>query len=142
MSKKGYTLIELVVVLALLAMVATMVIPRIHLWTDHYLDSISRQLTYDIRFVKNQNMTQPMKTYQLQLLDSGYLVRYSDGLPVLKKRVELREHYRISYYQPTVWFNANGTPKQAQTIRVINHKTGRFREITINVNSGRILLYD
>ncbi|MDP3387504.1 MAG: prepilin-type N-terminal cleavage/methylation domain-containing protein [Eubacteriales bacterium] len=142
MNKKGYTLVELILVLAILGIILLISMPTISNANDAYLNNFARQLLYDIRFVKNMNMTEPMKSFNMVLLEDGYQVRYANPMPAFHKVVDLRDQYSISFYENSVWFNANGTPRRAQTIRIINNKTGRYREITINVNTGRILLYE
>ncbi|MBV1757000.1 MAG: prepilin-type N-terminal cleavage/methylation domain-containing protein [Dethiosulfatibacter sp.] len=142
MNKKGYTLIELILVLAILGIILLISMPTISNINDTYLNNFARQLLYDIRFVKNMNMTEPVKSYNMVLLADGYQVRYANPMPAFHKVVDLRDQYSISFYENSVWFNANGTPRRAQTITIFNNKTGKFREITINVNTGRILLYE
>ncbi len=142
LNKKGYTLIELILVLAILGIILLISMPTISNINDTYLNNFARQLLYDIRFVKNMNMTEPVKSYNMVLLADGYQVRYANPMPAFHKVVDLRDQYSISFYENSVWFNANGTPRRAQTITIFNNKTGKFREITINVNTGRILLYE
>lgn len=142
LNEKGYTLIELVLVLAILGIILLISMPTISNINDTYLNHFSRQLLYDIRYVKNMNMAEPMKSYNMVLLGDGYQVRYADPMPAFHKVVDLRDNYSLSFYDSTVWFNANGTPRRAQTIKILNNSTGRYREITINVNTGRILLYE
>ena len=142
LNEKGYTLIELVLVLAILGIILLISMPTISNINDAYLNHFSRQLLYDIRYVKNMNMAEPMKSYNMVLLGDGYQVRYADPMPAFHKVVDLRDNYSLSFYDSTVWFNANGTPRRAQTIKILNNSTGRYREITINVNTGRILLYE
>lgn len=142
LNEKGYTLIELVLVLAILGIILLISMPTISNINDAYLNHFSRQLLYDIRYVKNMNMAEPMKSYNMVLLGDGYQVRYTDPMPAFHKVVDLRDNYSLSFYDSTVWFNANGTPRRAQTIKILNNSTGRYREITINVNTGRILLYE
>ena len=142
LNEKGYTLIELVVVLDILGIILLISMPTISNINDTYLNHFSRQLLYDIRYVKNMNMAEPMKSYNMVLLGDGYQVRYADPMPAYHKVVDLRDNYSLSFYDSTVWFNANGTPRRAQTIKILNNSTGRYREITINVNTGRILLYE
>ncbi len=142
LNKKGYTLIELILVLAILGIILRISMPTISNINDAYLNNFARQMLYDIRFVKNMNMTEPIKSYNMVLLEDGYQVRYANPMPTFYKVVDLREQYSISFFEDTIWFNANGTPGRAQTIKLFNNDTGNYREITINVNTGRILLYE
>jgi prepilin-type N-terminal cleavage/methylation domain-containing protein len=141
--QKGYTLIEIVCVLAILGIICMILLPGISFIDSFYLDSISRDLLYDIRMVKNYNMSEPLKSYKILLTDYSYNVRGNVGqMASVIKSVELKKNYQIEYFAADVWFNANGTPKQAQTITIRNKSTGRYRYITINPNTGRILLYE
>jgi hypothetical protein len=88
-------------------------------------------------------MSEPLKSYKILLTDYSYNVRGNVGqMASVIKSVELKKNYQIEYFAADVWFNANGTPKQAQTITIRNKSTGRYRYITINPNTGRILLYE
>jgi len=125
-GQKGYTLIELICVLSLIGIIGLISLPKISYIHDFHLDSISNALLYDIRMIKMKDMSEPKKSY----------------MPSLLRKVTLDSHYRISFSHPNVWFNANGTPKHAQTITITNTVTGKNRMITINPNTGRILLYE
>ncbi len=141
-AKKGYTLIELVLVMMLLSLLLAMVVPKLHTAHDYYLDALAKELLYDIRFVKVMNMTEPTKSYSILLREDGYMIKYADPMPKVYKRLETKPGYCLYYYDHHVQFNANGSPIRAQTINIHNVHTSKHRKITINVNTGRILLYD
>ncbi|MBN2287463.1 MAG: type II secretion system protein [Tissierellales bacterium] len=142
-GQKGYTLIELICVLSLIGIIGLISLPKISYIHDFHLDSISNALLYDIRMIKMKDMSEPKKSYQILLTDKAYQIRYNKGtMPSLLRKVTLDSHYRISFSHPNVWFNANGTPKHAQTITITNTVTGKNHMITINPNTGRILLYE
>jgi len=142
MDKRGFTLVELLVVLAIMAVIAVIAVPRLPI-DRFYLDSVSKDLVYDIRFVKNMDMAEPDKLYNIVLLSDGYRIKYSNPMPKYSKLVDLKNGYTISFNKSQdVMFNANGTPKNAQTITILHTSTGNKREITIVPNTGRILLIE
>lgn len=150
MDKRGFTLVELLVALGLMSVIAMIVIPRLP-YDSFYLDSIAENLVYDIRYVKNIDMAEPDKSCNIMLSNDlnhydhcSYSVRMTENImSKVVKKVDFRKGYTISYnVGPDIMFNANGTPKHAQTITILHKSTGNYREITIVPNTGRILLLE
>ena len=150
MDKRGFTLVELIVVLAIMSIIALIAIPRLP-FDSFYLDSISQDMVYDIRYVKNMDMAEPDKSCYIMLSNDlshydncFYSLRMTENvMSRIVKKVDLRKGYTVSYnVSPDIMFNANGTPKHAQTITILHTSTGHYREITIVPNTGRILLLE
>lgn len=141
MESKGFTLIELICIIALLGIIALISFPRINGMNDNYLDSISKELLYDIRFVRNQNMSEPSKSYNLVMTNNSYYIKMSNPLPKIVKTKSLKDNYSLAYNQEqTLIFNVYGAPNKGQTITVMNTLNNHYREITIIPNTGRIQL--
>jgi|LGVF01.2.fsa_nt_gb prepilin-type N-terminal cleavage/methylation domain-containing protein len=150
MDKKGFTLVELVVVLGLMSVIVMIAIPKLSI-DGFYLDSVAEELVCDIRYVKNMDMAEPVKSCSIMLSNDlehydhcFYSVRMTENvMNRIVRKVDLRKGYEINYnVSPDIMFNANGTPKHAQTITILHQSTGNFREITIVPNTGRILLLE
>jgi prepilin-type N-terminal cleavage/methylation domain-containing protein len=150
MDKRGFTLVELVVVLGLMSVIAMIAIPKLPI-DGFYLDSVAEELVCDIRYVKNMDMAEPVKSFNIMLSNDlehnnccFYCVRMTEKvMNRIVRKVDLRKGYVINYnVSPKIMFNANGTPKQAQTITILHKSTGNFRDITIVPNTGRILLLE
>jgi prepilin-type N-terminal cleavage/methylation domain-containing protein len=150
MDKRGFTLVELLVVLAIMAVIAVIAIPKLP-FDSFYLDSIAQDMVYNIRYVKNMDMAEPDKSCSIMLSNDltnydhcFYSLRMTENImPKVVKKVNLRKGYTISYnVSPDIMFNANGTPKHAQTITILHTSTGNKREITIVPYTGRILLLE
>lgn len=150
MDKRGLTLVELLVVLALMSIIAIIGLPRLP-FDSFYLDSLAQDLVYDIRYVKNIDMSEPDKSCSIMLSNDlshydncFYTLRMTENImPKVVKKVDLRKGYTISYnVSPDIMFNANGTPRHAQTITILHTSTGNKREITIVPYTGRILLLE
>ena len=72
---RGFTLLELVVVLVILAMIAAVVIPRLPMPGDAELERTARRLAATIRYLNDRAITSA-SVYRLQLLfaENGYRV--------------------------------------------------------------------
>ncbi|SHI69534.1 Competence protein ComGC [Dethiosulfatibacter aminovorans DSM 17477] len=141
MDSKGYTLIELICIFALISILLLITVPNIDI-DLFYLDKIAKEMTYDIRMVKSEDMLEPIKSFNIVLSDNGYSIKYSNGMPKYYKTVNLKDGYQIAFDNNSIMFNANGTPKHAQTITILHTSTGNKREITIVPYTGRILLLE
>ncbi|MGF7056993.1 pilus assembly FimT family protein [Brassicibacter mesophilus] len=134
---RGMTLIELLVVLSLLAIIASMVIPKIDR-RDYFLMASSRMLRDDIRSIRYMKMTEG-KNYKISLEYNRYVISRNS---IQVKDVKLEKNFKIVHNISggNVWFSYIGAPLQSGTIRVLDDETNRYCEITIVPATGRILL--
>jgi len=144
LNKKGFTLIELIVTIALLAILFSIVVPRIN--TDrYYMEKIAKELLYDLKDIKVKNMTSENKTYTITFFTDFYILKEGTNAGIKQyKKVELKEDYEFYYSNgnQNLTFNYRGSPSQAQTITFKNLKTEVIKQITIVPVTGRILLIE
>ena len=140
MNNKGYTLIELVVTISLVVVVTAIFVPKLN-YNRSYLKAFSDELLYDVRDLRTKSMTKGSANYSIVFDTDKNIYYYKEGTNVIKS-VELDSDYEFDLYTSTISFNFNGTPDNAQTIRIRNKKTGDYKEISIVPNTGRILLVE
>lgn len=136
-KQKGYTLIELILVMSLMSLLAAIAIPRIDK-TPFNMKIYSRKLCADIRYIRLMKMTEG-GGYRILLHEEYY--RVLNGTKELKT-VELPTHMHLLYPAQVIRFKLNGAPSWAGTIYVRDKKSGSYYEITIVPASGRVLLKD
>ena len=134
----GFTMIELIIVLALLGILATISIPRFD-HSSYYLRTQAKTLCSEIRDVRVLRMTEG-EDYKISLNHDYYQV--SKGTKLIKK-VNLKPNYKLYYNFSEIKFSYHtGAPTKGDTITLRNTKTKTYMEITIVPASGRVLLKD
>lgn len=138
MNKKGFTLIELILVMAILGIIMGLVIPSFK-FGNYYLKSLSKELYSDIRYVRMLNMTEG-SDYKIYLGDGLYKI--SSGIKDIKV-VNIRPEYKLFPPREYISFSPQGAPVyKEKTITIKNMKNGNYMEMTIVPASGRVLLKD
>lgn len=140
MNRKGFTLIEIVITLSLVVIVTAIFVPKLN-FNKSYLKAFSHELLYDIRDLRTKSMTIGSANYSIVIDTDKNIYYYKEGTNVIKS-IELDSDFEFDIYTSTISFNFNGTPDNAQTIRIRNKKNGDYKEITIVPNTGRVLLVD
>lgn len=135
--KKGVTLIELLLVLAIISMIILITVPRIKT-TNYWLKSNSKMLRDDIRYIRYMKMVEG-KNCKILLGYDHYCV-VENGRE--RKRVVIENDLKIvhNFYDGNVYFSHIGSPNQGGTIKIIDDKTNKYCEITIVPATGRVLL--
>ncbi|MBF8982647.1 prepilin-type N-terminal cleavage/methylation domain-containing protein [Lutibacter sp. B2] len=137
-NKKGFTIIELLITVAILGIIASLSIPKID-HTNLHLKTQGRLLCSDLRAMRLASMTEG-EGYMLYLRKNYYVI--NNGLRRIKK-VTFVPNYEVLPGKQRIMFNYNGSPSYGgMTIKIINRKTKKYIEITIVPASGRILLKD
>lgn len=143
MNNKGVTLIELILTLAIMAIIMVIVIPKTN--NNSYLNSISKELLYDIRDLRVKSMTTDDTFYSMVVATNRYYITKSSkqGRKIIKL-VDLKANYTLysSNIKRKVEFNYNGRPRYPTTITIMNTKTNRRKQISIVPDTGRILLIE
>ena len=129
MNNKGFTLIEVMLVLALIGVVSLIVIPKLD--ADFgYLDSYSKDLLYDIRFVREETM-RGKNGYKIKLEADSYKVLIDD---IEQHERDLKDKYEIIYTGDNISFIADGILKEgAQTITIRKKDLSEQVQIVVNM---------
>ncbi|SHI54906.1 prepilin-type N-terminal cleavage/methylation domain-containing protein [Geosporobacter subterraneus DSM 17957] len=136
-SPKGYTLIEVVLVISLIGILAAMAVPHIDR-TPFDMKVYSRQLCADLRYIRLMKMTEG-ENYQITLYEQFYKVL--NGTKELKT-VKAPKNVVILYTRQHISFTSYGAPSNSDTISIRDKKSGKYYEVTIVPSSGRVLLKD
>ena len=139
-NQKGFTLIELIVVIATLAMLFSLVIPNIQKNSSELLTT-SRKLRDEIRYIRYMKIAEG-KNYRLVFQEHSYIL--SEG-PKRIKEVIIDKDLSINqnFIGSEVFFSYNGAPSSnGGTITITNKNSKRYCKITVVPATGRILLKD
>lgn len=140
-GSKGYTLIELMIVIAILGIMGGILIPRGSSYQKYRLKVYAEQLCEDIRFVRHWNMNNEGNCH-LALSTQHYRIVKNTAI---YKRVDLPLKYNIYFTQgkETLRFTSKGVPRMGGcSIRIADTKLKASMEITVVPASGRVLLKD
>ncbi len=137
-GQKGFTLIELIVVLAALAMLLSLGVPRMQKSSSELL-AISKTLRDEIRYARTMKMTEG-KNYRLVFQEHSYIL--SEG-PKRIKEVLIGQDFAINqnFTGNEIYFSFNGAPlSNGGTITITNKVSKKYCKITVVPATGRILL--
>jgi prepilin-type N-terminal cleavage/methylation domain-containing protein len=146
MNKKGFTLIELVVVMVIIAIGATLMVPGIGRWLPNYRlrsatrDVVSTMRTAQIRAVSNNTVygvafdTKSIQLYRSSggLIAEGGSVNLPTGIQFDNNTFPING----TLNKPFAQFNANST-SSAGGVTLKNSK-GAERSITLSSATGRV----
>lgn len=141
LNKKGYTLIEIIMVFSLIGILITLSVPKIT-YDFGYLDNTTEELLRDIRNIQAEVMKNPLNSYKLTVNPTVhcYYIVNSQNNDVLKT-VKLKDRYRINYSGTgDLYFNSDGTPTHPGTFRITDTRLKKFKEITVVVATGRTII--
>lgn len=134
----GMTLIELILVVSILAIIFSLIFPKIER-RNYHLMTYSRMLRDDIRNARYMSMVEG-KIHKIILEPYQYkIVENTRELKVVK----LEKDFRIShnFSKGDIMFNYNGTPiPGGGTIKIFDNKLNKYTEITVIPATGRVLL--
>jgi prepilin-type N-terminal cleavage/methylation domain-containing protein len=136
--KKGFTIIELIIILAILAILIAFAIPKIDCCNFH-LKTQGRLLCSEIRQIKILRMTVG-EQHKITLSPNKYTIQ--NGTKDIKT-IKLMPGYQLLYdlNRNKIMFQYSGAPMYGgSTIRIRNKKNGKYIELTIVPASGRVLL--
>jgi prepilin-type N-terminal cleavage/methylation domain-containing protein len=152
-AKNGFTLIELIIVLAILIIISSIALPSFTVSEQWILKATAQEMVNDIRSVQMTAVhTGKNYNFEIHLDEKFYRIRMDNPLASTIKYVELDDcihsitstlsregyggsytNYRIITYTPT------GIPSQTGSI-TIKTKSGYETEITIAVATGRVMI--
>lgn len=136
MKDKGFTLIEAVVTLALISILVTFVVPRVHM-DSTYMNIKANEFVSDVRYIQSEVMKNPSSGYQI-VVDSNEGKYYVKKNIIVEKIVIFKSRYKISYNNTNyVKFGFGGVPLSAGTFDILDTKTKKKISVSIVPATGR-----
>lgn len=141
--QRGFTIIELVVVAALLGLVAALVVPALgRSVAVQELDGAARRLAADVRLAQVYSLNGGGLVYQLQFFTTppyGYIITHPGPAgPTVDKKVVFPAHVRLGATS-NIWYNMNGFVNSGQSITLRSDAApGAMRQVIIEGAVGRV----
>jgi prepilin-type N-terminal cleavage/methylation domain-containing protein len=144
-KKKGYTLIELITVLALFSILLLISIPNLSFLHKYREYNEVKQFEKDIKYARSSALTKnaPVVTF-FDITNNGYKIiqhnkvikeyKFQQGVNI--KSINTSSGYLTSGGS-SIEFKTTGAPSSAATIEFDTRYHGKYN-ITINVATGRI----
>lgn len=144
MRQQGFTLIEVLIVIAVLGILATMAIPRLgNSIADHELNSAAQQMVSELRYLQQITVNSDTDKAIPVMKFSTNDYRISQGVDTVRL-VTLPPSVRIYGTPKDIVFEVftghipiNGN----QTITLTSTKTNKTRSVVVYANTGRIREY-
>lgn len=128
-NKRGYTLVELVVVIAILGIIITMTIPNTGYFQAIRESNELKEFKRDILFARNKAIVES-RVYILKLMNdaNGYIIKGGSNSDFMKiKYFENGIVLNKNNSSGDVHFNANGTIANAKTISLHNRNGQEYK---------------
>lgn len=136
MQNKGFTLIELIIIIAIMSILASICIPKNKI-RDYQLHSQAKLLTNEIRMIRYKTMTEGGFD-SIIINEENYLI--VNGSEVTKN-VQLEDKFHLSEnFGRQIKFDLKGMPRSGGSITIKDRQTKRSHVITIVPYTGRVLL--
>lgn len=138
--KKGYTLIELIIVLALISILFIMAIPSTGFFIEIQEKRELEGFRKDLLFARNRAIIES-RDYDVKFhIDDNqyFIIRTGENLETIKsKKFEKGIRFDKNNLLNSITFKHNGTTKDSGTFYLRNSKNYRY-EITLSPVTGRI----
>lgn len=118
-KNKGYTLIELIVVLALFSLLLTIAIPNSKAFKSYNQNKQLRILEKDLRQARNTAIIEN-KTIRVYFSSqkNSYIIEYNSGEKILQREFSNGVEIKDTSNTATIQFNSNGRAGIAGTIKI------------------------
>lgn len=143
-NKQGYTLVEVLVVLALITIVLSVSIPRFSLVFNTAEKKELMEFRRDLIFARNKSvMENVIYTVKLNNINNSYqIIRNDKKLSIIKdKELSHGIVLKKNNFGNAIDFYPTGAPKVGGSIELRNRKGQRI-EITITPATGKVNLKD
>jgi len=154
-TERGFTVVELVVILVLVALLAFAVIPRYQDKGAINVSALAEQLASDVRYTQSLAMTSGQHN-RINLVTASYQITTSTGVPVAHPATGSSAAISLSNVSLTLSGLANGyiafdgkgipytdvvagTPLGASATITLN-SAGSTRQIVVSPQTGRVLV--
>ncbi len=142
-NNKGYTLIELIVVLAILSIVVFITFGNLNINQDILLSKCANQLANDIRYIQRKTITEKQTNYKINANyaanNTGYTINL--GYKIIESvKFDKGITYTSNFTGPMLSFNLLGRPSNSGTYTLRNSK-GKTINITVVPSTGRVRIY-
>lgn len=141
-NKVGYTLIELIIVLALMGIVLSVAIPSIKIIYNISERKELMEFRRDIVFARNKAvMENGVYTLRINILENKYwIIKEHDSMSIVKeKEFQSGITLKLDNLDRSITFYSTGTPNKAGTIKLTNKKNQNI-EISITPATGKVNL--
>ena len=139
LNKKGFTLMELILVIGIISIISSIVMININSQQDVLLKSYAEQLVQDIRRIRTKTIYEKNTQYRILFHNNGYRILLN--LNTLEK-VEFDNNITLAgyYVGKNLSFGLDGTPVPPGNITLRN-KRGKEMQIRVEFSTGRVRMY-
>jgi len=141
-KEQGFTLIELIIVVAIIAIVTALAVPKMGDWlAEQDLNIAARELAADLRLVQQLSINCAGTTPEFYLINTspyGYVTALNTK--VIQPKRTFPRTVRVSGSATTISFTNNGIPKQGKDMTIaLARVDGRgTKRIIIQAQTGRV----